>query len=77
MLEVLLEDDLMQRAKEKGAKLRAGLKELQKQFEFIKMFLVRDYCSQLNWSKAVKLGKYFRQHEMHTHESLNWLKRRN
>ena len=35
VLEVMLEENLMQRAKEQGAKLRAGLEELQQQFEFI------------------------------------------
>ncbi len=35
VLEVLLEEDLMQRAQEQGSKLRVGLEELQKQFEFI------------------------------------------
>ena len=35
VLKVLLEENLMQRAKEQGAKLRAGLEELQQQFEFI------------------------------------------
>ena len=34
-LEVMLEENLMERAKEQGAKLRAGLEELQQQFEFI------------------------------------------
>ena len=35
VLEVMLEEDLMERAEEQGAKLRAGLEELQQQFEFI------------------------------------------
>ncbi|MGA1644482.1 MAG: aspartate aminotransferase family protein, partial [bacterium] len=35
VLEVLLEENLMQRAQEQGSKLRVGLEELQKQFEFI------------------------------------------
>ena len=35
VLEVLLQEDLMQRAQEQGAKLRAGLEEFQQKFEFI------------------------------------------
>ena len=35
VLEVMLEENLMERAKEQGATLRAGLEELQQQFEFI------------------------------------------
>ncbi len=35
VLEVMLEENLMERAKEQGAKLRAGLEKLQQQFEFI------------------------------------------
>ena len=35
VLEVLLQEDLMQRAQEQGAKLRVGLEEFQQQFEFI------------------------------------------
>ena len=35
VLEVMLEENLMERAEEQGTKLQAGLEELQQQFEFI------------------------------------------
>ena len=35
VLEVMLEENLMERAEEQGTKLQVGLEELQQQFEFI------------------------------------------